>query len=438
MPPEPVPFSAYILAALPALLAAFFGAASAAIAALSVARRVALRDSLEGRARKALDRYLLEGRAIEARWLALRVLGIAVTAVLVSRLLPGHTLGGWTSLIAALSALAIYGLPAEMLKAVVARAPEISAPKLLTMLRPFEWVVMPLAAPLVVAGRLVGQSVAKGASIPPDARVTEHEVELLVTESEQSGVLDHEQSEMIRNVLDFRALTAGDVMVPRTRVSAFDVDTPVEDIIQVAASSGHSRYPVYRERIDNVVGVLHIKDLLTRMHASKGPVAVTSVMRKPVAFVPETYAASDALRDMRAGRHHMAVVIDEHGGIAGIVTLEDLVEEIVGEIRDEHDTEEQPIERLPNGRLLVDASISIGDLERYLGTDLPEDGDYHSLGGFVVERLGRVPRPGARFVAEGHEFLVRDADARHVSKVEIAPARSSKPDGNPDDSATAA
>ncbi|MEZ4223875.1 MAG: hemolysin family protein [Polyangiaceae bacterium] len=437
MAPESPPASDYILAALPALLAAAFGAASTAIGALSVARRVALRDSLQGPLRRALDRYLMDGRAIEARWLALRVLGIAVTASLLGRLLP-QALGGWTSPLAALLALVLYGLPAEISKAIVLRAPESAAPRLLSLLRPFEWVVMPLAAPLVAVGRLVGQSVAKGGSIPPDARVREQEVELLVAESEQSGVLDHEQSEMIRNVLEFRDLTAGDVMVPRTRIMAFEIDTPVDQIIREAADNGHSRYPVYRERIDNVVGVLHIKDLLTRSHDSEEAVAVTSVMRTPVAFVPETFPASSALRDMRAGRHHLAVVIDEHGGIAGIVTLEDLVEEIVGEIQDEHDSEDPPVVRLPGGRLLVDASISIGDLERYLGTDLPEDGDYHSLGGFVVERLGRVPRPGARFVAQGHEFLVRDADARHVSKVEIAPARRSHPDGGGDSTVSAA
>ncbi len=437
MAPESPAVSAYILAALPALLAAFFGAASAAISALSVARRVALRDSLEGRPRKALDRYLTEGRAIEARWLVIRVLGIAGTAILLSQLLPVQGLGSWAPVVAAMCALALYGLPAEMLKAVVLRSPEVSAPRLLSALRPFELLAMPLAAPLIAMGRMVGESVPKGSSIPP-ARVTEQEVEFLVAESEQSGVLDHEQSEMIRNVLEFRDLKAGDAMVPRTRVMAFDVDTPTDEIIRVATENGHSRYPVYRDRIDNVVGVLHIKDLLTRLHTSTEPVPVTTVMRKPVVFVPETYPASDALSNMRAGRHHMAVVIDEHGSFAGIVTLEDLVEEIVGEIRDEHDTDAPPIVRLSNGRLLVDASISIGDLERYLGTDLPEDGDYHSLGGFVVERLGRVPRPGARFVAQGHEFLVRDADARHVSKVEIAPTRHSHPDGEPDKTVNAA
>ncbi|MBX3127101.1 MAG: HlyC/CorC family transporter [Polyangiaceae bacterium] len=402
-----------------------FGAASAAVGALSVGRRVALRDSLEGRSRLALDRYLLLGRSIEARWLVLRVLGICVTAVLLSRLMP-ESLGRWAALVAALASLVVYGVPAEVLKTILLRSPERTAPLLLLWLRPFEWLAAPLAAPLVLTGRLVGESVGKNGSIPPDARVTETEVELLVAESEQSGALDHEQSEMIRNVLEFRELTAEDVMVPRTAVTAIDVETPVSDVVALAMNRGHSRYPVYRERIDNVIGLLHTKDLLTHVGSSAGlaSLELEPMLRRPVAFVPETQLASIVLADMRAGRHHLAIVIDEHGGMAGIVTLEDLIEEIVGEIRDEHDTDEPSIVELEDGRFLVDAALPIGELERLLGTDLPEDGDYHSLGGFLIERMGRVPRPGSKLVALDHEFVVRDADARHIARVEISPARS--------------
>ena len=352
---------------------------------------------------------------------------------MLSQLLPVQGLGSWAPVVAALCSLAIYGLPAEMLKAVVLRSPEVSAPRLLSVLRPLELLAVPLAAPLIAMGRMVGDSVPKGSSIPP-ARVTEQEVEFLVAESEQSGILDHEQSEMIRNVLEFRDLKAGDAMVPRTRVMAFDVDTPTDEIIRIATENGHSRYPVYRDRIDNVVGVLHIKDLLTRLHTSTEPVPVTTVMRKPVVFVPETYPASDALTNMRAGRHHMAVVIDEHGSFAGIVTLEDLVEEIVGEIRDEHDTDVPPNVRLSNGRLLVDASISIGDLERYLGTDLPEDGDYHSLGGFVVGTLGARPKArrslrgaGPRVLGPGRRRPAR-VQGRNRPNAALAPRRHARQD----------
>ena len=406
---------------LPALLAAFFAAASAAMAALSNARKAALRDTLEGGARAAIERYLVHGSAIESRWLVVRVLGIAISALLFMTWLP-DALGSWQPLVAALCAVITYGLPAEVLRVISARTADRSAPRLMQLLRPLELLAAPIAAPMAGVGSLVGRWVAPSA---PSATVTESEVENIVSEGELNGSLDRDQSEMIRNVLEFGDLSAGEVMVPRTHVTSIDLQTPIRDVLATISESEHSRYPVYRERIDNVVGILHVKDLM--MHVAAGgnleQVTVEQLMRRPVAFIPETQLASSVLRDMRAGRHHMAIVIDEFGGMSGIVTLEDLVEEIVGDIRDEHDVEEEPpIVDMGEGRVMVDASIAIGDLSRHLGAELPEDGDYNSLGGFVVEKLGRVPKVGARLVAHGFEFTVRDADERHVSKVEIAQA----------------
>jgi CBS domain containing-hemolysin-like protein len=142
-------------------------------------------------------------------------------------------------------------------------------------------------------------------------------------------------------------------------------------------------------------------------------------LRTPVAFVPDSQSGSSVLKDMRAGRHHMAIVIDEFGGMSGALTLEDLLEKIVGDIRDEHDVDEPPIVDLGNGRLAVDASVPIADLSRYLGAELPVDGDYHSLAGFIIAQLGRVPEVGTQLTAYGLQFEVREADERRVSKVEI-------------------
>jgi putative hemolysin len=413
------------LALLPAVAAALFAAASSAVAALSPARRTALRDSLEGSARHAVERYLERGDQIESRWLALRVLGIVTSALLVSRILP-ESFGGWALLLAGLLALLAYGIPTEVLRVFVNRAADRAAPFLLRTLRPFELIAAPLAAPLAIAGAFVRRLVTRPTTASA-ARVTENEVEIVVKESEMSGVLGHDQSEMIRNVLDFGDIIAGEVMVPRTYVTAFEIDTPMEEVLKKIAEATHSRYPVYRDNIDNVVGSLHVKDLISC--AAKGDIkelSLDDITRTPVAFVPETQSASSVLKDMRAGRHHLAIVIDEFGGVSGIVTLEDLVEEIVGDIKDEHDAEEAPIVDLGDGRLMVDASINIADLSRYLGADLPEDGDYNSLGGFIVNRLGRVPNIGARLSEMDLDFVVRDADERHISKVEIV--RKTPPD----------
>ncbi len=407
-----------LLASLPAAFAAVSAAASWAITTLSPARRAALRDTLEGGAQRALDRYLESGPVIEARWLVIRTLGIAISALLAGRALPAW-LGSWLPVVAAAVALFAYAFPSEIARRFAGRSAETTAPLLLQALRPVEWLAAPIAAPIAWAGRAVGVSASPAPAPVPG--ITETEVEHIVNEGELNGSLGHDQSEMIRNVLDFGDATAGELMIPRPQVTAFDISTPIEALLRLIVESEHSRYPIYKETIDNVIGVLHAKDLLRHASQGKGTeVRIEALLRQPVVFVPEGQLATSVLKDMRARRHHMAVVIDEFGGFSGIITLEDLLEEIVGDIRDEHDVEEAPIVDAGDGKMMVDASVSMGDLSRYLGVDLPEDGDYHTLAGFIVAELGRVPEPGATLRAFGLDFTVREADERRVSKVEIA------------------
>jgi putative hemolysin len=426
----------WLAAELLGVLAALAATASSTLAALPGARKAALRDSLEGRPRRALDRYIHHYDALETRWLVLRLLGIAGSVLLFHAALP-RELGGWLPLGAIALALLGHGLPAVILMALAERRPEQAATRLIGLLRPFELLVIPLAAPLSALGRLMGRS-----AEPPALPVTETEVEMIINEGEQHGTLDHDQSEMIKNVLDFGDLSAGQVMVPRTQVTAFELGVGNDELVKRVLEGEHSRYPVYRGHIDNVVGILHVIDLFRYVATQDlGNMRLENVIHKPVAFVPESQPASSVLRDMRAGHHHMAVVIDEFGGMSGIVTLEDLLEEIVGDIRDEHDREEAPIVDLGDGRLLVDASVPISDLSRYLGAELPDDGDYNSLGGFIVDRLGRLPGVGASVTVTGWEFVVREASERCISKVELTRApRSSDvpPTSRPPSNRTAA
>jgi putative hemolysin len=283
-----------------------------------------------------------------------------------------------------------------------------------------------VAAPLSLLSRLASRrNGAPSERSEHESSFTETEVEILVNEGELNGSLDHDQSEMIRNVLDFGGVTAGDVMLPRMQVSAIAMDTEIGDVLRRAAETGYSRYPVYRDRIDNVVGFLHVKDLVTRSNGRDlTQLKVSELMRTPVVYVPETQSASSVLAGMRTGhKHHIAIVIDEFGGMAGIITLEDIIERIVGDIRDEHDDPEKapPIVELGDGRLLVDARVTMAGLSRHLGAELPEGGDYYSLGGFIVEQLGQVPRPGAVLNKLGFEFIVREADERHITQVEVIP-----------------
>jgi CBS domain containing-hemolysin-like protein len=415
---------------LPALIAATFATASWSIGALSDARRSALREGLRGGAKRALERYERQGDTMEARWLVIRALGTSLTALLIGEQLP-PILGGWMPLVGALGAVVIYGIPTEIGRVLAQRNPDRSAPLLLQLVAPIELLFSPIAAPLVWIGRLFERD--RDESRPtPAPGIVESEVSMIVSEGELSGALGHEQSEMIRNVLDFGGITAGELMVPRTQVHAIEIDTPVSEVLRLIAESEHSRYPVYRENLDNVVGVLHSKDLLPHLaHGDLEKVGLPTLVRQPVVFVPESQPADTVLREMRAGKHHLAIVLDEFGGTSGILTLENLLEQIVGDIRDEHDVEEPPIVDLGDGKLLVDASVSIADLSRYLGAELPTDGDYHTLAGFVVAELGTVPEVGVRLTAFDLDFEVKEADERRVLKVEITrrtpPAESMMP-----------
>jgi CBS domain containing-hemolysin-like protein len=402
---------------MPAIVAAFFGAANWSLAQLPGTRRAALRDSLEGPPRRALDRYIEFRSVIEARWLVVRAIGVALSAVLLGEVLPSW-LGHWVPPIAALGSVTAYAVPAEMLKAATSVSPERWAPWFLRLLRPVELLIAPLAAaPLWLSGFVTKRL--EGSRTDPPPAVTGNEVGLIVAEGELAGALDHEQSEIIRNVLEFGDVTARDVMVPRTQTISFEISEPIADILRRVAEAAHSRYPVHRETVDNVVGVLHAKDLLRAVARGDAENLHLESILRPVVFVPESQSAASVLKDMRAGRHHLAIVLDEFGGFSGIVTLEDLLEQIVGDIRDEHDVEEAPIADLGDGRLVVDASLPLDDLARYLGTELPAEGDYHSLGGFLAAHHGRVPEVGASLNMFGLEFIVREADDRRVTKVEI-------------------
>ncbi len=407
------------LALLPAAVAAIFAASSTVLGALSGARRAALRDTLEGASRSALERYAQHEHTIEARWRILRVTGVAAAALLLMARLPEEGPATWV--VAVGVATLAYAIPSELIGVLLTSHAEQAAPALLRLLRPIEWLVAPVADPIAALARRLGG--ASRPKRPPQATITETEVEHIVNEGELNGSLAHDQSQMIRNVLDFKDVCAGEVMVPRTHVDALNVNMAPEEVLSAIAKTQHSRYPVFSDGIDNVRGILHVKDLFTAIAKDRSaPIDLRELMRTPVAFVPESQPASTVLKDMRVGRHHLAVVIDEFGGFSGIVTLEDLLEEIVGDIQDEHDLEDEaPIVDLGDGKLLVDASVPVSDLNRRLGTQIPDDGDYVSVGGLLVDRLGNVPATGERHEAYGLSFLVRDADERHISRVEIAP-----------------
>lgn len=347
---------------------------------------------------------------IRARWAVLQAVSLTAAVLLVCH---NPTLS-W----AVLSVPLTYVVLSRLGTAFVWNRTGSVLPSMLAVLRPFDPIALPFADPIAWLSESLTRPLKR--SVPPPA-TTGSEVEFIVNEGEQCGAIGRDQSAMIRNVLEFGDTQAGDLMVPRTQVTAIDVNIDPKELVRLIRENEHSRYPVYRDRIDNIVGILHVKDvfLFTSSHPLE-ELRVRELLRKAV-FIPETQLASSVLQQLRAGRHHMAIVIDEYGGMSGLLTLEDLLEEIVGEIHDEYDDEESSIIELSNGHYVVDASIPITELNRHAGISLPETGEYNSLGGFIVEIMGRVPEAGAVLERMGHRFLIRHADERHISKVEIVP-----------------
>jgi CBS domain containing-hemolysin-like protein len=344
----------------------------------------------------------------------------------------GVQAGSLGPLVAWAASVLIYTIPSQLLRQVAQSRAERWLPAFLRGAHLFDWIVAPLSDPLYFAGQWLSRSRQR----EPSATLTETEVEILVNEGELNGSLAHDQSEMIRNVLDFGEVTAEELMVPRTQVDALDATFTLEQALAEVIHSQHSRYPVFCDSVDNIAGILHVKDLfqaLAQDAASPDSIVrggltgrepeglkLLDLARKPVAFVPEGQLASTVLRDMRAGRHHMAVVLDEFGGVSGVLTLEDLLEEIVGDIQDEHDLDDQQrILMLSEHTALVDASTPVADINRAIGTDLP-DGDYVSLGGLLLEELGTVPAQGSTFELHGLRVVIRESDDRHIARVELS------------------
>jgi len=243
----------------------------------------------------------------------------------------------------------------------------------------------------------------------------EREIQHLIDAGEQEGLISEDEGEMLQSILSFRDTTVREIMVPRTEVVAASSDTSIGALLETAIKEGHSRIPVYSESSDNIVGILHVKDLLA--YWGKEQVDLKGLLRTPH-FVPETKKISQLLKELRDRKSHMAIVIDEYGGFSGLVTIEDILEEIVGEIRDEHDTEERRITPTSDGDLLVDARLDIEDLAEYLGVQIPE-GNFESVGGFIINLLGRVPQPRETIEYAPLEMTVESADARKIHTVRV-------------------
>ena len=250
------------------------------------------------------------------------------------------------------------------------------------------------------------------------AFITREEVQHIIAEGHETGVFSAAESEYIRNIFDFTHTYVREVMVPRTRMAVLDLELSRGEMLTFILENQYSRYPVFRGSIENIAGFIHGKDFLGRI-VTEPDFDIATIVRPPF-FVPEGKKVNDLLKEMQRKRIHMALVVDEYGGINGLVTTEDLLEELVGEIEDEHDVgEPHRVQRLADGSLLVDALISVADLEDLIALKLGEDLPYDTLAGLILHQLGRFPERGERLEVDGFLLVCEEVKKNAIMRVRI-------------------
>ena len=305
-----------------------------------------------------------------------------------------------------------------LIETVLARVLALKDPRLALrmtaiLVRPVHALTYPVLAPVHAAFRRWAGTIAEEEESEEDA---DEDVEAFIEVGEREGILEKSEGRMVRGIVDLDTTLVREIMTPRVDVVALHGQAGVAEARRVALAAGHSRFPVYGETIDNVVGILHVRDLLRAWEEGWGDAGIAGLVR-PAVFVPETRTVAEVLAEMRT-RAHVALVVDEYGGFAGMVTLEDLVEEIVGEIHDEHQGDDATLLAESGGAWLVSGAAHAEELERVFGVDLGER-DYDTVGGFVTAALGRVPSKGETFAHAGLRVEIVEADARRVRRVRV-------------------
>lgn len=253
-----------------------------------------------------------------------------------------------------------------------------------------------------------------GRSVP---MITEEEIRTLIQLGAEEGIIEDKEQQMLHRVITLGETQVREVMVPRIEMECIDADETMDRIIDHIVQTGYSRMPVYRNSMDNIIGIIYTKDIITMLQYRE--LIVLQDILRPPHFVPETKKVDELLREFQRGNMHLAVVVDEYGGTSGLVTLEDLLEEIVGEIRDEYDVEERKIEKLTYQTWLADGNADIREVNEALETDLPDMKDINTLGGYMAHVLGHVPKKGEQVAYQNYQFKVILASSRKVDKIQI-------------------
>ena len=398
-------------------LSCFFALASHA---LRVTRRVQLEEAFSGAAgRKQLE---LLGRHLGALRLTAAFLRVLCNLIITAGLLHlFDAWAGWLSMGAALAvALAVISLFSVVIpQAWASYAGEKVLRATLGLLLGCRYALWPVVSVMAAFDlpirRLSGVTDDRRGNGEEAAKA---EILQAATDGAAEGAVDAAEVEMIESVMEFGDTHAGEIMTPRTDIFAVPVDTPWQQACEQIVQAGHTRVPVYEGDIDHIIGVLYAKDLL-QLVAHDRQKTLHEIMREPY-FVPETKPLDDLLREFKRRKVHIAVVLDEYGGTAGIATIEDLLEEIVGEISDEYDPDEpEEMRRVDDQVVEIDARMRIDDLNDALELDLPEDEDYDTVAGFVFSELGYIPKVGEKLESHHARFAVLAADERKITRLRI-------------------
>ena len=404
-------------------LAAFYSAAETAVRTVPPGR---LRQLAGEGQRAAIDLLWLTNQG--NRFLA--TVKLALTApILFATTLTVWQYGDWLAPLLGGSqwiAVVIVTTVATLLVVLLAKyvprlaAAHVGETKALIFARPLRvtaWVCWPLVWLLDSLARLLFRPLGAGRVLDTVPVVTEEDLKFQVDAAEQGGVLAETEREMIHSIFELDDTLVREIMVPRVYVVAASSNRTVQEVLDRALAAGLSRMPVYADDMDHILGVFYVKDAMRALRQDDEQVSLRQVLR-PVHFVPETKRVAELLREMRQSKTHLAIVVDEYGGTAGLVTIEDILEEIVGEIQDEYDTEEAPVRHLSEREAIVEALAPLGQVNELLSLRLDAD-DVDTIGGFVYDRLGRVPETGDEVVADGVRLTVVAIDGNRIKKVRI-------------------
>jgi putative hemolysin len=418
------------------VLEAFFVAAEIALVSIRRSRVEQLVDEGRPGARR-VQKLLGE----PSRFLAVSQLGLTFIGFLASAFAAVSLTDGLAGLLAGFgmdrgtadgAALVVVTILLALFTIVFAEL----VPKTLALAHP-ERFALTLAPPLDLLGRILGPIVAMltgitravtrmlGVDISSEAQITAEELRLIVERGGEQGILEAEEEQMINAVIELGGRRIHEVMVPRIAIAALSASASFDEVIDKVIEEGHSRVPVYESSVDEVIGILYAKDLLPFLKSTVTDVPdLRTLLRTPV-FVPESMSIDDLLHEFQRRKVHIAIVLDEYGGTAGLVTIEDLLEEIVGEIQDEYDEEEPLIEQLDDDRARVDGRAAVEDLLDIwdVRVALEDEAEYDTVGGLVYHRIGGVPQPGDEIRVDGLRLTVETTDGRRVGKVLVVRER---------------